>query len=224
MSDSSPSQRDPRIPLDASFVCAYTMWTCGGHVLPFDEACFFRRNEDCDELWIASAGIEDDSIEQWVAGESLPLPADLPEGVSVELACREAVEGGDTVSAASRLLERCLSRRIPFGWPENFIAGGILDRALWEAVVDRLRRDAQAKAEQAQRIRTEIVLVAQELGFSPVPTGKTADTLSVPCPGYSHPMFIEAARNRFCCPWCKQTGGPEELREFVAERKKSRTV
>jgi len=119
MSDSSPSQRDPRIPLDASFVCAYTMWTCGGHVLPFDEACFFRRNEDCDELWIASAGIEDDSIEQWVAGESLPLPADLPEGVSVELACREAVEGGDTVSAASRLLERCLSRRIPFGWPAN---------------------------------------------------------------------------------------------------------
>lgn len=184
---------------------------------------FPPRNEDCDELWIVSAGIEDPSIEEWVGGESFPLPADLPTGVSVELACKESTEG-DTVSAASRLVEGFFRGRTPFYWPDEFIAGGILDQAMWEAVVDRLRRDAEEKAEQARQIQTEIVSVARELGFSPVPTGKTADTLSVPCPGYSHPMFIEAARNRFCCPWCRRSGGPEELRQFVAERKKHRTV
>ena len=179
------------LPSDARFVCAYGLYL---GIDTIEEDVFIRRADDQDELWTAN---------------------ELARGRAV-VAPRE----GNQADAALNLLEILFRSRIGFGWPSDFISGGIIDKATFERIVSNIEGELNDNADKARKDEAEIVITARDLGLSPTPGGMTPNHWLARCPGTNHHLDIDAANNAFGCGWCKRKGGPDELRVFLEDRRK----
>ena len=179
-----------RLPSDASLICSYDSdFGLDSH----EVAAYFRRGNNRDDLWIES---------------------------SDRTGCAYTISSQDTAHSASlRLIGRLFRARVGFEWPAEFISPGLINKASFTKLVRKIKRELDDNRQKALKNRTEIVLVAEELGLSPRPTGKAHDLWASNCPGTNHFLYISSTGNSFGCGWCKRKGGPEELRVFVDERK-----
>jgi hypothetical protein len=125
--------------------------------------------------------------------------------------------------ACLNLLDRLFYARLGFNWPEEFIAGGIVNKSAFDSLVGRIEHELEDNAQKARETETEIIKVARELGLSPKPTGTGPTYWWARCPETNHHLYINAAEDSFGCGWCKRKGAVEELRAFVRERKDRRT-
>lgn len=203
---------DPRVPDDALFVCAYVI---DFMVDTVTEAAFLRRTADSDELWVTmDLGVY--TIRRLAEGRLSPrdLEAGLPRTGRVFAIPRK----DDPRAACLVLLGYLVRTRVGHYWPGRFIAGGIVGKAAFKGLVERIEHELDENARKAREVETEIILAARELKLNPEPTGKGSSSWRARCPETNHPLYIDAATNSFGCGWCKRKGGPEELRAFVKER------
>lgn len=90
------------------------------------------------------------------------------------------------------------------------------------AIVELIEEALDGNAEMARRDDSEIIAVARELGMYPEPTGTGPHHWRSRCPETNHGLYIHSGSNTFGCGYCCRNGGPEELRQFVYDRKESR--
>jgi len=180
-----------RLPTDASLICSYDSdFGLDSH----EVAAYFRRTTNRDELWLKG---------------------------SSKTGCAYTSPSQDTAHSASlRLLGRLYRAIVGFEWPAEFISPGLINKPSFTKLVRQIERELDDNRQKALKNRTEIILVAKELGLSPRPTGKSRDLWASNCPGTSHFLYLSSTGNSFGCGWCKRKGGPEDLRVFVDERKR----
>jgi hypothetical protein len=180
-----------RLPSDASLICSYDS---DFGIDSLEESAYFRRENNRDELWITSS---------YKTGRAYTFPSQ------------------DTAQSASlRLIGRLFRARVGFEWPAGFISPGLVNKAAFTKLVKQIERELDDNRRKALKNKAEIVLVAEELGLSPRPTGTAPGLWAANCPGTNHFLYISATGSSFGCGWCKRKGGPEELRAFVDERRR----
>jgi len=206
------------LPDDALFVCNYDL-NIGPDFI--EEAAFFRRTENTDELWIV-AGSDLSTIRSIADGTA--CPKDFEREKLADAGRVFAVPRKDEYFfACLNLLDRFFRARLDFYWPQGFITGGIINKSAFDSLVGRIEHELEENAQKALETETEIIKVARELDLSPQPTGTGHSYWKARCPENNHQLYINAAENSFGCRWCKRKGAAEELRAFVKERKDRRT-
>jgi hypothetical protein len=74
-------------------------------------------------------------------------------------------------------------------------------------------------AEKKQRQHeASIITLARELGLNPRPAGHNDNAWLANCPRTNHWLMISVEQNEFGCGYCRQKGGPAELRSFYEAR------
>jgi hypothetical protein len=201
------------LPVGGDFICAYE-----NHlgVDSIDEAAVLNRGPDRDELWV-------------VSGLSSSLIDDLSNGLyPSHIAQEEVLTWGLAVTrdrkdqkspAVLEMLEALTRCRVGYGWPTKFVRSGLIGRREFNKLVSGLEAELEANAIAARELTSEIVEAARELGLNPTPTGTDPRFWSARCPQVSHSLFINAEVDEFGCGWCRKRGGPDELAQFVAERR-----
>ncbi len=200
------------LPDNLAFVCAYEV-----DINPFStqDALYFRRTDARDELWLAQG---DYLYSTEGTADPPPSPPDLQvKGHRAGCAC-SAPKNGDTLTACLNLIEGLVLSRVGCGWPDKFLAPGIVDESTFKNLVARIEHDLDENVQRAREAETEIIKVARELGLQPEPSGKGPTLWRARCPETSHPLELGAAANGFFCGYCGRKGGPEELRAFARER------
>ena len=83
----------------------------------------------------------------------------------------------------------------------------------------KLEAGLDGNARDAKSGTSDIVAAAQELHLNPRPSGTSPNSWIASCPRTNHPLQIDADANIFGCGWCKRKGGPDELKQFLADRR-----
>lgn len=120
------------------------------------------------------------------------------------------------------MFDELLRARVGFCGPGGLVTEGLLTRDDYEAIVERLDADLASNREAAEAKTPAIIEVARELGLSPSALGTGSDHWSANCPGTGHTLMIGGDSETFGCGYCRRKGDAEELRRFVAERRKLR--
>jgi len=197
------------IPEDAIFVCAYVVFM---NPADFGVSAFFRRANGFDELWVASwdaevnANYKDIEHGQHERYDAFHCALAIPSAIDVKASCQT-------------LLYHELKADLGYSSPGEFVRGGLFTDKEYFDVILSIKDEIEDHLRQAEKNKSEIVAVAQELGLQPEPTGKGPHSWRASCPGTGHPIWIDTQKNIFGCPWCKKKGDSELLRLFVKERK-----
>ncbi len=207
----SKREKDQRLPDDARFACGYHL-----HLVVdiFTESVFLRRTETTDELWAAMGTPWFRPLSYGTASAKDFGPANLSY-IGRAFAVKRK---GSPRTACLRLIDLFFWYR--FGeFPEDFIAPGIVDKASYEALLERQRKEREENRKKAQENEIELIRVARELGLNPRATGKYPDQWIARCPGKHHHIYITTTEKLWFCGYCGRKGEAEELRAFVKERK-----
>ena len=197
------------IPEDAIFVCAYVVFM---NPADFGVSAFFRRTNGFDELWVASWDAEfnvnykDIEHGQRKQYDSFSCALAIPSTIDVKAACQT-------------LLYYELKADLGYSSPGEFVRSGLLTDKEYFDVILSIKDEIADNLRQAEKNKSEIITVAQELGLQPEPTGKGLYSWRASCPNTRHPIWIDTQKDIFGCPWCKKKGDSELLRLFVKERK-----
>ena len=184
-----PDYQNP--PHDAQFICSYEIYF---GVDSFKEPAYIRRSDMGEELWVA------DYYDRY------GLAFVIPPGGSIE-------------SASTALLDMIIRSRVGFYWPTRFHTTGILDEQGFNDIVKRIDAELDAATEQAKKNKPEIVSAAENLGLDTRPTGTSENHWRANCPCTNHSLELQASDNLFFCGYCNRSGGIEDLKQFVEERR-----
>jgi hypothetical protein len=201
------------LPEGCEFVCSYVN---DFGIDQIDQAVFLKRTGERDELWIA-AGITSPTsrkLAEGIAPHDTPLEGTMTWGLAVS---RDRY--GTILSASIGMLEVLVLSGIGYSWPKQHLAGGIVDGQEFDSLVARMEIQINDKARDAKSGSNDIVTTATELRLNPRPSDTGPNSWTASCPGTNHPLRISAESNTFGCGWCKRTGGPDVLEQFVADRK-----
>ena len=179
------------IPADAEFLCSFDLDV----VLDFvAESAYMRHTETCSELWIEN---------------------EFGRGVVVSVP-----KTSSTNVPAVVLMDHRFRSLAGFAWPDSFHEAGLMTEAEYTAIINIIKVEREGNRDAAQKARTEIIALADELELRPEPTGTGEDQWQANCPGTNHHLFIVSSTNSFGCGYCRRKGGPDELRTFVEDRRK----
>jgi len=181
-----------------------------------DQAIFLRRTGERDELWIAVGinSLTSRKLAEGMAPHDTPLEESMTWGLAVS-----RKRHGTNLSASIEMLEVLIQSGIGYNWPKQHLAGWIVDVQEFDNLVARIEIEINDNARDARSGSSDIVTTATELRLNPRPSGTGPNSWTASCPGTNHPLRIRAETNTFGCGWCKRTGGPDELEQFVADRK-----
>lgn len=191
----------------------------------FDQAIWFNRTEDRDELW---------AVTEDLAGVRSAL-AELPPDEQAEYiddfgwhcACVLSVPRAGSFDESVIDLLSCYFRS-GAGTPEGverLTAAGYITPKQFEllhqrVLVDAARREREHKewSRLARENETEIIHVARELGLHPEPAGIGSVQWYASCPRKRiHRLQITTGSEEFGCGYCRVKGGVDELREFASK-------
>jgi len=179
------------VPEGAHLICAYHVHI---GIDSFEEpACIWRIN-GTDELWISD-----------YFGR---------HGIAFVIRCKGSIE-----SACPRLLDILVRSRVGFYWPTRFVTSGLLDEEAFNDLVKRIENELDENAEHARKNKPEIAYVAEELGLYTRPTGTSEEHWKATCPETNHSLELQASNNLFFCGYCNRSGGIDDLKKFVKERR-----
>lgn len=202
------------VPDDVVFACAYDLHCISDNT---EEAAFFRRTPEADELWVVDSFTSED-----VGGlaDGTVVPSDLTKLDGTIAGKMLAVRSqGSRAEACRNLVELALRCYSGFYFARDFLGAGLVGESEFLAITRTIREEREERTEEAAEKETEIVRVARELGLSPEPAGTGSDHWNARCPETNHRLDISADNNSFGCGWCRCKGHAEELRAFVNERK-----
>lgn len=101
--------------------------------------------------------------------------------------------------------------------------GGLLPAEVLEQVGADLHAEIEKNRLAALENVAPIIATAKDLGLNPQPSGHSPNAWVANCPsGGSHTIMISTLGNKFGCGYCRRKGGPDELRQFVEDRKRKR--
>ena len=190
----------------------------------FDQAIWFNRTEDRDELWAVTevftdlgpalaalrqkdrTGYIDNYGRHCACVFSVPRARSFDESVIDLLSCYFGTGAGT-----------------PRG-VEHMIAAGYISPAQFETLHQRVlvnaarcERERKEWSRLARENETEIIQVARELGLRPEPAGSGPVQWYATCPKRrGHRLMITTSCDEFGCGYCCVKGGVDELRAFVA--------
>ena len=181
---------------------------CQGHGSYFDmeivTRLFLHRVAGVDVLWaeVRESMFGQETTETQPYGE-LPSVGDLAEGA------RRLVDAAmdENVLTGFGDVESCVP------WFDAAYVGAARQRA--QAERDRLRAIAAADCDYP------ILHAARELGLGPEPSGTSPGSWQARCPATQHYLMIQAHNGEFGCGYCRWRGGVNELRKFVASRRRT---
>lgn len=201
------------VPADSIFLCAYDVHL---QIETVTEAAFVRRTVDRDELWLAielGSGV----LDHLVTSEAM---IEIERSQVLSLGCAVVARRASSIESASKkLLDALFRARVGFSWPRKPVLGGTIDEQSFWGLVGAIEAELENNARQASRDESQIIAAARELGMSPEPTGTGPHHWQARCPGTNHGLMIQSATNEFGCGYCRRKGGPQELREFVEQRR-----
>ena len=208
-----PSDHPAGLPAGCEFVCSYVN---DFGIDDFDQAVFFKRASDRDELWIVcgTSSLISKKLAEGMAASETPLEEAMTWGLAVSRKPR-----GTITSASIEMLEVLIHSGISHNWPKRHIAGGLIDGQEFNSLVAKLEAEINDNARAAKSGSSDIVDTAKELHLGPRPSGTGPNSWLASCPGTNHPLMISSETNTFGCGWCKRKGGPSELMQFVSDRK-----
>ena len=208
-----------RIPVTSRLLVAY--WAL---INSFDveEALFLQSNRGVHRLWLVTA-VDKARIRAFVDDpRGRPILRQETMGISAVLEARGMAPSDQQLDELLMSLIDTRGSHVVSG--EGFLAGR-LSIGHWAALCGRVKRKRQEAIETAhQREReqpSELVAVARELNLMPRPVGGNAISWVSNCPGANHTLRIQSASNSWGCGYCRQNGGPDELRQFVYKRRKT---
>lgn len=180
------------VPDDARYLCTYEVSVSVDEV---EETAYFVRHEDLDELWTKVDGRD--------TGRVIHGPT-----------------AGTEQEAAEQMLAELIHSRVGFMWPSDFIRAGTIDEKGFQTIQRTVEAELETVKAVALNTQSLIVRTAKALGLGPEPSMNSSTSWTANCPGTSHFIFISTESEEFGCGYCKKRGGPKELEEFVAERKR----
>lgn len=211
-----------RLPVTARLLVAY--WTL---INPIDieEALFLQSNRGVHRLWLVT-GVDKRRIREYVDDPlGRPILDQETMGIGVVLEARGVAPSEDQLDELLMGLIDARSSLVSSG--EGFLAGR-LSIQRWASLcgrVKRLRQEAIDTAHRREREQpSELIGAARELQLLPRPVGGNATSWVANCPGTHHTLMIESSSNSWGCGYCRQKGGPEELRTFVRGRESKQTA
>lgn len=203
-----------------------------------------RSDEEHVSAWRSQAGNEPPPSEREL---ELGCVYDLNIGIDVideavhwirrgaydELWVEDALDGGlwravrmthgdkDSRASCVGMFERFVRARFGFAGPSGMREAGLIEARDLEALTARIRAEREAAERAAEEWRSaEIVQVAEALGLGPRPSGGKPTSWEANCPGTNHSLMIHAGTGEWGCGYCCRKGGEEELRKFVAGRRR----
>ncbi len=179
------------VPDDAEFLCSFDLDVAIDFVA---ESAYIRHTETRSELWIEN---------EFGRGIVVAVPKTSSEKVP-----------------AAVLMDHRIRSLAGFAWPDSFHEAGLMTEAEYTAIINSIKVEREGNRDAAQKARTEIIALADELELRPEPTGTGKDQWQANCPGTNHHLFIVSSTNSFGCGYCRRKGGPDELRTFVEDRRK----
>jgi len=192
----------------------------------FDQAIWFNRTEDRDELWAITeeftelrpalaelrqeerAGYIDNFGRHCAGVFSVPRARSFDESLIDLLSCYFGSGAGTPLGV------------------EHMTAAGYISSAQFETLHLRVRSDTARRerehkewSRQARENETEIIRVARELGLHPEPAGFGPVQWYATCPKRrGHRRMITTGHDEFGCGCCSVKGGVEELRALGGEQ------
>jgi len=189
------------LPPDAIEFC---QGECSGFDATITRRLFLHRVAGTDELWVEDTCSEyqEQSAPAEPYGE-LPSVGDLAEGPL------RLIETAMRASQWPHLsnVQRCVP------WFDEKHVEGAWRRA--QAERERLRAIAAADCDYP------ILHAARELKLDPEPSGTSPGSWQARCPATQHYLMIQAHNGEFGCGYCRWRGGVNELRKFVASRRRT---
>jgi hypothetical protein len=185
-------------------------------ILDCVEALFFIRRGDTDELW---SGVGEELPAHGVGRVGAPVTSYLPPdplGYG-RVVTRRAV--GDAVASSAEMVEALVWSRLGHSWPTGIIRSGLIDTALFDSLIAKVKSTIERNQEEARKQQSQIVRRAKWLGLNPRPTGVDPRHWSARCPETSHRLYLNTETNEFGCGYCRRRGGSDELNEFARERR-----
>jgi len=191
----------------------------------FDQAIWFNRTEDRDELW----AITEEFTELRPALANLPQEekAGYIDHFGRHCACVFSVPRARSFDESLIDLLSCyfgFGAGTPLG-VEHMTAAGYVSSSQFETLHLRVLSDAARRererrewSQQALENETEIIRVARELGLQPEPAGIGPVQWYATCPRRrGHRLMITTGHDEVGCGYCRVKGGVDELRAFAAE-------
>ena len=201
--------RYKKIPGDAVYACSYFVFM---NPIDFGESAFIRRVGGEDELWVADFDVETND-------EYISIDLGKSESFDNYWCAVSAPSSGDILTAGKILLTHLFRSRVGYNFPSSFMKEGFLPAEGFNELVQNLKDELDQHAEQARSLKSDIIMAAEELGLHPQADGRSPKSWRASCPTHpGHPIYIDAEKNIFGCPWCRRKGGVEELRAFHKER------
>ena len=206
-------------PKTVRVLCAYRLYV---GIDTIDEALFFRKTAESDELWISD-------------GVSLHYGHELGRGRTIDsqeiiaqsdLKCGLAIRAriaGDQATSAESLLQPLISWRVGHAWLSLFLAAGAIDRTCFSGLLTELEQVVACRSMALTgepRDPDGIHAVAHEFRYTVYVSTQNPLHGEMNCPNTKHSLFVSLKTNTFGCGYCRKKGGPKELREFIIERKR----
>ena len=191
----------------------------------FDQAIWFNRTEDRDELWAVTEDLA--GVRTTLAELRPDEQAGYIDHFGRHCACVISVPRARSYDESVIDLLSCYfgsGAGTPQG-VERLTAAGYISVEQFETLHQRVLVDA-ARCEQerkewsrlARENETEIIQVARELGLHPEPAGFGPVQWYATCPKRrGHRLMITTSCDEFGCGYCSVKGGVDELRALVAE-------
>ena len=178
-------------PPGARHVCTYLLYI---QVDSIEETVRFIRRDGRDELWVDLDGLQKGRA---IHGKAL----------------------GTEDDAVQRMLAELILSRVGFGWPEKLVDAGLVDDAVFKAIVLTAEAELETIKSLADKSQSLIVRTAKTLKLGPEPSCKSSTSWSARCPETNHSLALSSKTDEFGCGYCRRRGGPKELEELFAERK-----
>jgi hypothetical protein len=216
-------------PAMAVFLLAHEFYYVIEH---FDQAIWFNRTEDRDELWVITEDFR--KLRPALAELRQEEKAGYIDNFGRHCACVFSVPRARSFDESLIDLLSCYfgsGAGTPLG-VEHMTAAGYISSAQFETLhlrvlSDRARREHEHKdwSRLARENETEIIRVARELGLQPEPAGFGPVQWYATCPRRrGHRLMITTGHDEFGCGYCSVKGGVDELRALVAEQRSHTSV
>jgi hypothetical protein len=165
-------------------------------IAEYSETIHFRRTRTRDELWVSG---------EYSGGRAIVAPR-----------CRRKIH------AMHRLIAVRILSGAGYAWPESISGYGPVSSESLRGILSTIENflDEKRQKAQDQGSDAEIVRLARELGLHPEPQPGSEGLWQAGCPSGNHHLDISVESSAWFCGYCGGKGGPDELREFVAGRRK----
>ena len=206
------------LPKDSVALCAYQLLVQG--IADMDQIAFIHATPTRDELWVVTEETPFDDPARASVDEATELNTHF-QGQSVQAMRVLTMTHTDSIFRSGLfLLSEYFEAVCGFYSPVKILAEGLLLRDDYEGINQRRKATIRRNQAVARKKRTKIIEVATELGLHPQPPLLNREIWSAQCPGTRHQLCINAPKNEFGCGYCCQKGGPQDLRDFAASRKR----